>query len=219
MTKIKICGLCEVEHALAAAKAGADFIGLVVAPSPRRVSVRQARAIADAVRSLSPRPELVGVFVNVPANEANRVAAACRLDRVQLSGDEPPEYLRDIEYPLIRAVHVSPDSKPGEVLATMEAASRIKHPGELVFLLDAKIGDKYGGTGSRFDWRLAVEIAARYPVIIAGGLDPGNVGALVSQVRPWGVDVSSGVETAGRKDPRKIEAFITAVRTNARATR
>lgn len=209
MTRVKICGISEVEHALAASRAGADFIGLVFAPSPRRVSLEKAREISDAVCALSPRPALVGVFVNMPLQEINRTADFCKLDCVQLSGDESLQECRDIERPIIKVIHILPGKTVEEILDEMCKFTLCRG---IIYLLDSKVGKTHGGTGRTFDWRLAAAVSARHPVIIAGGLDPGNVSRLVSEVRPWGVDVSSGVETGGRKDISRIAAFIEAVR-------
>jgi len=212
VTKVKICGLSETEHALAAAKAGADFVGLVFAPSRRQVSLEKALQVVEAVHSLTLRPAIVGVFVNLSAKEVNHIADYCRLDWVQLSGDESWHYCRDINHPVIKVIHVLTSKKVGQILTEIEAGYQLRLNHDLTCLLDSKVGDAYGGTGQGFNWQLAEEVSARFPVIIAGGLTLGNVAQLVREIQPWGVDVSSGVETSGQKDTTKIRDFIAAVR-------
>ncbi len=141
----------------------------------------------------------------------NRIAEACDLDLVQLSGDETWEYCTSIKKPVIKVVHVSPDMTADEVLADVENGRKLLKK-EFIILLDSPVREVYGGSGHVFDWRLAQEVAARCPVIVAGGLTPENVSRLVEEVRPWGVDVSTGVETNGRKDAMKIKSFIQGVR-------
>jgi phosphoribosylanthranilate isomerase len=213
VTYIKICGIKEEAHARAAAAAGADFIGLVFAArSPRQVSAEQARKIVAALRQGGDKTEAVGVFVNAPAEKVNHIAAACRLDRVQLSGDEPWEYCREIERPIIKAVRLGRRRSPEAVGADLDYGTRLLAGKRLLFLLDNGDTDKYGGTGRTFDWGQAKPLAGNFPVIIAGGLTAENVAGAIRTLAPWGVDVSSGVETKGVKDMMKIEKFIKTVR-------
>jgi len=201
---VKICGLRTVEHALAAASA--DMLGLVFAPSRRQVSVEQAATIAAALRArCAPAPRLVGLFVNASPASIITVASAVGLDLVQLSGDEPPEDANALPLPVIKAVRM--DGSAREAAWIRRAAS-----GELTLLVDAHVPGAYGGTGVRADWQRAAELAATTPLILAGGLTPANVATAIAAVRPLGVDVSSGVETDGHKDPAKIEAFLEAAR-------
>ena len=212
MTKIKICGLSKVEHALVSAKAGADFLGLVFAPSRRQVSPQKALRIAEAVRNLACRPAIVGVFVNLPVREIDQIASYCKLDLVQLSGNEGLRDYQEIDYPVIKVVHVSKSQTAEQITTEIERDLCFKLKHEPIFLLDTGSSRAYGGTGRAFDWGLARAVSARFRVIVAGGLEPQNVGRLIAEVKPWGVDVSSGVETGGVKDSAKIKAFISSVR-------
>ena len=212
MTRVKICGLKDEVHALAAAEAGADFIGLVFAPSQRQVTPTQAERIATVVKATGQAVEVVGLFVNEPAGTVNEVADFCRLDRVQLSGDETWEYCREIKRPLIKVLRVSrrhSAERLGDILAE---GAKILGDKQFIFSLDAHVKGKYGGTGVTFNWSVARQIAGQYPIIIAGGLTPENVTRAIDQATPWGVDVSSGVEVNGAKHTARIRAFINAVR-------
>jgi phosphoribosylanthranilate isomerase len=211
MTRVKICGLSEIEHALVASEAGADFLGLVFAASRRQVTMEKAEEIVKAVHGLPKPAALVGVFVNMDVSKVNLTAKQCQLDWVQLSGDETWEYCLGIEKPVIKVIHVSPDKTARDIYSQIEAGHKLLAKKEFLCLLDS-VGNTYGGTGLVFNWQVAAEVAAYIPVIVAGGLTPDNVGQLVKEVRPWGVDVSSGVETNGQKDPQKIKAFVTAVK-------
>jgi phosphoribosylanthranilate isomerase len=212
MTRVKICGIKEEAHALVAAEAGADFIGLVFAPSPRQVTLAQAERIARVVKESYPATEVVGLFVNAPATEVNTIADICHLDWVQLSGDEPWEYCLEIAKPLIKVVHVRKQQKPEEISETLAYGASILKRQKHLYLIDSFTKGKYGGTGKTFNWELARQAASQFPVIIAGGLTPENVAQAIKQASPWGVDVSSGVEADGIKHPAKIKAFIQAVR-------
>ena len=212
MTRVKICGITRAAQAVAAAGAGADFIGLVFAPSRRQVDEERARGIAAAVREhIERRPLLVGVFVNAPAAEVNRIAESCGLDRVQLSGDESWGYAEDIDRPVIKAVRVSSGQSGQDVLAELAPGQSMLQRDALC-LLDCHVPGSYGGSGQSFDWKVARQVCQRLPVILAGGLTPQNVERAIGLARPWAVDVSSGVESEGVKDMSKIQGFIEAVR-------
>lgn len=201
-TRIKICGITRVEDARAAVELGADAIGLVFyAPSPRNVSPDQARAI---VAAMPPFVTLVGLFVDPAPQQVESVLRQCSINLLQFHGDEAPEFCGAFGLPYIKAARVRADADLVQYLSPYSAAKG--------WLLDAYHEQLYGGTGASFDWNLIPQNLAR-PVILSGGLTPENVGAAVRQVRPWAVDVSSGVEASkGIKDAAKIAAFITGVK-------
>jgi phosphoribosylanthranilate isomerase len=214
MTHIKICGLTEPAQAMMAVEAGADCLGMVLAPSRHQISPEGAMEIVKSVRRLKSSKEVVGVFVNATCGEVNRIADMCDLDWVQLSGDEPWEYCRDIERPIIKVIHISTNHTAYSILKEIETGHRLLSEHKFCGLLDTYVPNVFGGTGQSFDRKIAREISTVFPVFIAGGLTPDNVGHLVQEIRPWGVDVSSGVETNGTKDIQKIKDFIRAVRSN-----
>jgi phosphoribosylanthranilate isomerase len=201
-TRIKICGITRVEDGLAAARLGADAIGLVFyPPSPRAVSLAQAREIADA---LPPFVTTVGLFVNADVGHVREVLAAVPLQMLQFHGDETPAFCSGFDRPFLKAVRVRPGVDLLQCVKDFHEASGL--------LLDAWVEGLRGGTGATFDWSL-VPRQLLLPVVLSGGLDAGNVEAAVRAVRPWAVDVSSGVESAkGIKDAAKIEEFINGVR-------
>jgi phosphoribosylanthranilate isomerase len=199
--KIKICGITNVSDAMVAAEAGADLIGLMFyARSPRQVSLAQAAAIA---RALPPYISRVGVFVNPDADTVLRAIGECGLSLLQFHGEETPEFCTQFGMMSMKAFRVK---NAGSLRTLPDYATD-------AYLLDAYSPDAYGGTGAKFNWDLA--IAAKQhgrPIFLAGGLTPENVAQAVKQVMPFGVDVSSGVESApGKKDPAKVRAFIQAV--------
>lgn len=199
--KIKICGLREPAHAIKAAELGADFLGFVFAASPRQVTPDQAREI---IRQLPGQPARVGVFVDETPEVINEIVSYCGLDMVQLHGRETPGECRRIKRPVIKGFRV----RDAGSLAEME-----EYRGAVaMFLLDSYVRGVAGGTGRAFDWSLARQAAALGKILLAGGLNPENVRAAIEAARPYGVDVSSGVETGGIKDMAKIEAFIRQVR-------
>lgn len=210
MTHVKICGITDGSHALAAARAGAHYIGLVFAPSRRRVSIEQASRISQAVKATGLHVHPVGVFTGLDAETVNKIAERCGLDRIQLSGDESWEYARLMNRPVIKAVRVG-KGNAHRISEDIFEGARILGP-QCIVLLDTEVKGKYGGTGVTFDWHLARQIAQSFKIMVAGGLTPENVGQAIRLARPWGVDVSTGVETKGVKDPDKIVAFIEAVR-------
>jgi phosphoribosylanthranilate isomerase len=185
------------------------MFGLVFAHSRRQISPEQATSIAEAVRAApgGQRPLLVGLFVNEAPERMLAIARQCGLDALQLSGDEASTLAEALPgYRLLKAIRL--DGRPNEAgwLATDQAPT-------VQLLLDAHVPGAYGGTGVLADWEHAAELARQRPIMLAGGLTPENVGAAIQQVRPWGVDVSSGVETDGVKDNAKIRAFVAAART------
>ncbi len=207
---IKICGLRTQEHMRVAALAGADMLGLVFAPSRRQVSIAEAAHLVAALRAgPPPYPRLVGLFVNRTPAFIQEAAEHLDLDLVQLSGTEPVSDATAIKRPIIKTVRL--DGSVDET-AWLELAEREAEGGSVTLLIDAHVPGHYGGTGALADWSQARELAARVPVLLAGGLTPGNVAAAIAAVQPYGVDVSSGVETDGGKDSAKIEAFIAAAR-------
>ena len=214
MTKVKICGIRQLDHALAAAQAGADYIGLVFVPQRhRRVEPDAAREIVSGMKASGSKaegekfPRVVGLFANQPVEEVNNVVKTCGLDLVQLCGAESLEYARQMVTPVIKVIHI-----PGSAVADWNdlAASiqAFRNAGHLV-TLDRQVEGLQGGTGRNFDWDIAARLSRTgQEYFLAGGLSPDNVARAVAQVHPWGVDVSSGVETDGEKDPDKIRAFV-----------
>ena len=195
---VKICGITNAADARAAVEAGADAVGLIFVPNtPRYVEVAVAREIAATI---SERVKKVGVFVDEPVEAINRVARQVSLDLVQLHGDLTRESARLVEAPIIKVVRVR-----GEI-----DLERLRAYNARAYLLDTYIEGAHGGTGRTFDWDLALPVvAAGLPVLLSGGLTPDNVAEAVRRVRPFGVDVSSGVEARpGRKDHDKVRAFI-----------
>ncbi len=204
MVKVKICGLTTVRDALAAAEAGADFLGFIFyPPSPRHVAPQQAQRMVEAVRARHDAMRFVGVFVDEQLDEVQKIMGRCDLDYAQLHGSEPPAYVAALMPRAIKAFRVRDRaSLPGMGLYQPAA-----------FLLDAYCPDRPGGTGQVFDWELAVAAKAYGRLILAGGLTPQNVVEAVRHVRPYAVDASSGVEARpGEKDADKMRRFISAAK-------
>lgn len=197
-TRVKICGLTRSGDAVAAAALGADAIGLVFyPPSPRNVDTEQARAI---VAALPPFLTVVGLFVDETEARIRDVLAQVRIDLIQFHGDETPEHCESFGKPFIKAIRMRPGTDLTQVASKYRGASGL--------LLDADDPQAKGGTGARFDWSMVAPDCS-LPVILAGGLKPENVGEALRRVRPYAVDVSSGVEAAkGIKDIGKMAAFL-----------
>ena len=217
MIRVKICGIGTPDDACVAAEAGADFIGLVFVPERRRrITPDAAKEIVDAVRVLdSPSPRMVGLFADQPSEEVNETVACCELDAVQLCGKETLDYIAGINCEVIKVVHVPASYRaPNDVPQLAASVQGYTDAGCLV-TLDRLVEGIQGGTGQSFSLDVAASLAHRgREFLLAGGLTPANVGRVISAVRPWGVDVSTGIETLGKKDRRKIQRFIS----NARDT-
>ncbi len=196
MVRVKICGICDFDAAQAAIEAGADLLGFHFCSSDRHVSPEEAKAIVDA---LAVRPRIVGVFIDQDASEVRQIADFVGLDMLQLHGSEEPGF--DAGRPVIKVLKIREGQVPD--------AAAWPDP----IMLDSWSIDQRGGTGRAWDWELARELLMTRKVFIAGGLEPGNVGKVVSEFKPYGVDVSSGVEASVRvKDHNKVRAFVHAVR-------
>lgn len=212
MTIIKICGLTSVQDAIAVAEAGANIIGLVLAPSHRRISIEMATEIATAVKQLPSPPAIAGVFVNQPPALVNRIVKTCGLDIIQLSGDEGWDYCRELDFPFFNVIHIKPGSTSTQVNRELEEGYRSGQRQPFMGMLDCRSSEVYGGSGHSFDWDIAADACVRFPLIIAGGLSPANVRQLIRLANPAGVDVSSGVESNAHKDMDKVRDFIRVVR-------
>jgi phosphoribosylanthranilate isomerase len=201
VTRVKICGITSIEDAAAAVEAGADALGFVFVPgTPRLVSAAIAERI---IAGLPPFITPVGIFVDQPVDEILAIASLCRLQAIQLHGDEPEAVSRSIPIRVIKALRVR-DAECLRPITTYPADA---------FLLDAFVEGQAGGTGASVSWELAAQAKGPRPIILSGGLQPHTVGQAIRIVRPYGVDVSSGVESRpGRKDHQKVREFIAAVR-------
>lgn len=201
MIKVKICGITSLEDALAAVEARADALGFVfVEKSPRCVSPQKAAAI---IATLPPFVQTVGLFVDDDPERINWTADFCGLDVIQLHGEESPDFCTEIRRRIIKVFRVKD-------AASLSSLARYQVAG---YLLDAWSPDAHGGTGTTFDWSLARELTGSRPIILAGGLSPDNVREAIDIVRPYGVDVSSGVESSpGKKDLEKVRKFIAEVK-------
>ena len=204
--KVKICGMTQLKDALFAVEQGVDAVGFIFyKKSPRAVTMKTVREI---ITKLPPLVDTVGVFVNESAERLNKVADYCGLDLVQLHGEESPAFCRKIHRRVIKAFRVKD-------LQSIKQLEKFPVSG---FLLDTFSDDLHGGTGKTFDWNLALSAKKMGPVILAGGLTPRNILQAVRQVRPYGVDVCSGVEKSpGIKDLEKVRAFLKNIRSGSKS--
>ena len=214
MTNVKICGLRTLSDATIAIQEGADFIGFVFVQNvTRQINVSTAKKIIKQTKKLlQPDAQLkfVGLFVNEQIDQINQIINECELDYVQLCGNETPTQWKSLNTNVIKQLKI-PHSIAEQLTIHEEMIIR---DAEMIYssgakiLIDADVQGKHGGTGVLSDWDLASKISAKYPVILAGGLTPRNVSNAIQVVNPWGVDVSSGVESNSQKDPEKIAQFI-----------
>ena len=202
MTRIKICGITNIDDALMSIDAGADALGFNFVPDTPRY-LKDTKAAVKIIEQLPPFITTVGLFVNADSELIQSIADECHLDMLQLHGDESPQFCQGFNRRVIKAVRIRDES----------SCSHLSDYRVSGYLLDTYVKGALGGTGVAFDWRLAVKAKQYGRIVLAGGLDPDNVASAVRQVRPYGVDVSSRVEASpGRKDPVKVRAFIQHVR-------
>ncbi len=203
--KVKVCGMTQLADARYAAEQGADAVGFIFySKSPRAVTMKTAREI---ILQLPPFVDTVGVFVNETSDRVNKIAEYCGLDLVQLHGEESPAFCRKMHRRVIKAFRVK----------DLQSIKQLEKYAVSGFLLDTYSDDLHGGTGKVFDWNLAHPAKKIGPVILAGGLNPRNIGQAIRQVRPYGVDVCSGVEKEpGIKDSKKVRAFLENIRSGSK---
>ena len=210
-TKTKICGLRDLQSLCVSAQYGADFVGIVFVPNTRRcLPTEQAQSLLQKFRSdaNNDKSQIVGLFANQSIEEVNAIIKACRLDYVQLCGDETIDYCKKISAQTIKVTHVHHEANvTQETSRLLQEVDHYTKYGVMV-TLDRYSSTVPGGSGHTFNWDIASEIAQRFPIVLAGGLTPSNVTEALQQVNPIGVDVSSGVETNGTKDTIKIMSFL-----------
>jgi phosphoribosylanthranilate isomerase len=220
MTQVKICGITNWEDAAIAVEAGADLLGFIFYhSSPRYIEPARARSIIRAVRQRSPVTRCVGVFVNDPLERVFAAIEQSQIDLAQLHGSEPPEMLKALDDDLMaqnptsgstpRAYKALRPRDQDEARSLLSAFRYAVNGHSPAFIVDAFDPNRFGGTGVRTDWRVAANLASQVPILLAGGLSVENVADAVGMVRPWGVDVSSGVERApGLKDHAQVREFV-----------
>ena len=206
---IKMCGNRSATDLINAADAGADLLGIIFADAWRRITVDHATEIVARLRGEANNvPPVVGVFVDQPPAEVNKTAETVGLDMVQLHGTETPEYWEQIERPLIITRRISSSLTAEQVEDELGLVAEFTQRTGSLSLIEPHVEGEPGGAGVSLDFALAERLARRHSFILAGGLDPDNVGSAIRAVRPWGVDVASGVETDRVKDPAKVGRFV-----------
>lgn len=212
----KICGLRTSSAAIAATEFGADYLGFVLAPSKRQIDLPTIVAIRTELNSWHVAhvdhqlPMLTAVVVNLGPGELREIASSGVVDVIQLSGDESPGVLDEIDIPVFKTLRIDPQQGESAARREIEAWLNRARPAAGI-LIDAWHPESFGGTGLTADWETVKHLTADYPIWLAGGLSPANVVTAIESVRPFGVDVSSGVETDGEKDVAKIRAFLAVV--------
>jgi phosphoribosylanthranilate isomerase len=210
---VKICGNRDPELCGLAAEAGADLLGFIFVPGTKRyVEPGVAAECIDVAKRLVARPPLaVGVFVDDPPAQINEIARTAKLNLIQLHGRELPAELAEIELPVIKVIRPISTEAVADIKRAFESYLKSTNP-PIAFLIDGFDAKHHGGAGVKADWDLASDLAAHYPILLAGGLNPENVADAIGKVGPLGVDVSSGVETDGIRDFQKIQSFISAAK-------
>jgi len=205
-TKLKVCGLTSLEDARFVSGALAHYLGFIFYKgSPRHITPAKAGAIINWIEG----PECVGVFVNEPLDDVNAVARQTGIDYVQLHGEETPSYCQLIEKPLIKVIHITDSDEPEAIAKKIEPYRKVAD----YFLFDTKTEDQWGGTGQTFDWQILEKITRDIPFFLSGGLNPRNVRLACQQVRPYAIDISSGLESEpGIKDFDKVEELMEEMR-------
>ncbi len=210
---VKVCGNRSAADLVAATEAGADLLGIIFADAWRRVPVETARDMVSELRDKAESsPPVVGVFVDQPAEEVNRTADVVGLDMVQLHGNEDETYWGQVERPIVVARRLDPGASPAEATQVLSPIAGYVDSRDSLTLIEPLVEGQPGGTGVSLDTNLAAALARRFPFLLAGGLDPGNVARIIDAVRPWGVDISSGVETDRVKDYSKVGRFVNAAK-------
>jgi phosphoribosylanthranilate isomerase len=205
-TKVKICGITNLEDARFASGALVDYLGFIFYEgSPRYIEAGKAGAIINWLEG----PQCVGVFVNQPLDDVNSISRQTGIDLVQLHGNESPDYCKLIDKPVIKAIHIEKDSTLDDLKDRVAAYTDVVD----YLLFDHKAGEQWGGTGQTFDWKLLESINPDLPVFLSGGLNADNIKSAIQTVKPYAVDLSSSLEEEpGLKDFEKIEIFMEQMR-------